>query len=305
MKQAVVGPCRNLHFVFKIADRKSTTTFLRNLGMKDLRHEEFTEGCAAACNGPYSGHWSKTMVGYADEDSSFALELTYNYSVKKYDIGNDFNSITICKTDAFKAAKNMGGQLEGEKTCKVISPDGYKFVVTNMDVSGPNPITEIALNVEDLDRSLLYWNGFLGLPIEASTEEHALLRCGVGQTALKLVHLPLGTKIYHGTGYGRIAFSCPGHQLQQLEADVMAAGYTVHTPYVSLDTPGKATVQVVILQDPDGHEICFVGDEGFKDLSKMDPLAASLLDEGILKDKSDEWEAKRLQREAVMSAKGV
>lgn len=34
-----------------------------------------------------------------------------------------------------------------------------------------------------------------------------------------------------------------------------AAGYTVHTPYVSLDTPGKATVQVVILQDPDGHEV--------------------------------------------------
>jgi hypothetical protein len=44
---------------------------------------------------------------YADEDSSFALELTYNYSVKKYNIGNDFNSITICKKDAFYAAKCM------------------------------------------------------------------------------------------------------------------------------------------------------------------------------------------------------
>lgn len=55
--------------------------------------------------------------------------------------------------------------------------------------------------------------------------------------------------------YGRIAFACPGEQLQQLEADVKAAGYTVHTPYVSLDTPGKATVQVVILQDADGHEV--------------------------------------------------
>lgn len=55
--------------------------------------------------------------------------------------------------------------------------------------------------------------------------------------------------------YGRIAFACAGGTLQQLEADVQAAGFTVHTPYVSLDTPGKATVQVVILQDPDGHEV--------------------------------------------------
>ena len=36
---------------------------------------------------------------------------------------------------------------------------------------------------------------------------------------------------------------------------MLAAGFTVLTPLVSLDTPGKATVQVVILADPDGHEV--------------------------------------------------
>ena len=51
------------------------------------------------------------------------------------------------------------------------------------------------------------------------------------------------------------------------------------TPLVSLDTPGKATVQVVILADPDGHEICFVGDEAFRELSKMDPKGRKLLDD--------------------------
>lgn len=55
--------------------------------------------------------------------------------------------------------------------------------------------------------------------------------------------------------FGRIAFATPGSYLKQLESDILEAGYTVHTPYVSLDTPGKATVQVVILQDPDGHEV--------------------------------------------------
>ena len=45
------------------------------------------------------------MIGYADEDSSFALELTYNYEVKSYTVGNDFNSITIMSKAVFNAAK--------------------------------------------------------------------------------------------------------------------------------------------------------------------------------------------------------
>ena len=47
---------RPLHFVFKIGDRFKTIDFYTNvLGMKVLRHEEFSEGCEAACNGRYSG----------------------------------------------------------------------------------------------------------------------------------------------------------------------------------------------------------------------------------------------------------
>lgn len=43
---------RALHFVFKIGDRQKNAMFFRDiLGMKVLRHEEFKEGCAAACNG--------------------------------------------------------------------------------------------------------------------------------------------------------------------------------------------------------------------------------------------------------------
>lgn len=47
---------RPLHFVFKISSRTKTIEFYRNvLNMKILRHEEFSEGCDAACNGPYDG----------------------------------------------------------------------------------------------------------------------------------------------------------------------------------------------------------------------------------------------------------
>ncbi|GFH14485.1 uncharacterized protein HaLaN_10549 [Haematococcus lacustris] len=177
------------------------------------------------------------MVGYGPEDSQFVLELTYNYEVKEYQQGNDFQHIRL---DSQQAA--------GE----------------------------------------------------------AVLSCGSGQAVLRLRQLQQpGTAVERGTAFGRVAFSTPGHLLQQLEADVKAAGYTVHTPYVSLDTPGKASVQVVILQDPDGHEICFVGEEGFRELSQVDPKADQLLEEAVAADKSAEWLAKRAAREAAMAAKGV
>ena len=54
----------------------------------------------------------------------------------------------------------------------------------------------------------------------------------------------------------------PAADLPGIQAAVVAAGQGgVLKPLVSLDTPGKATVQVVILADPDGYEICYVGDE--------------------------------------------
>ncbi|KAG8122488.1 putative Glyoxalase domain-containing protein [Naja naja] len=42
----------------------------------------------------------------------------------------------------------------------------------------------------------------------------------------------------------------------------------------------------------DGHEICFVGDEAFRELSKVDPNGEKLLDEAMAADKSHEWFAK-------------
>lgn len=39
---------------------------------------------------PYDGKWSKSMVGYGKEDDHFVVELTYNYGVKSYVKGNDF-----------------------------------------------------------------------------------------------------------------------------------------------------------------------------------------------------------------------
>jgi len=56
--------------------------------------------------------------------------------------------------------------------------------------------------------------------------------------------------IDHAEAFGRIAFSCPSSELKGMEEKMKNANTTILTPYVSLDTPGKATVQVVIFADP-------------------------------------------------------
>ena len=68
------------------------------------------------------------------------------------------------------------------------------------------------------------------------------------QTNLRFVTSANG--VDHATAFGRIAFSIPTPDLPPLEAKIKEASLgTVKTPLVVLPTPGKADVQVVILED--------------------------------------------------------
>jgi hypothetical protein len=54
----------------------------------------------------------------------------------------------------------------------------------------------------------------------------------------------------HAKAYGRIAFSCPFEEQPQIDEKIKAMNHKILTPLISLDTPGKATVRVIILADP-------------------------------------------------------
>ncbi|XP_047098946.1 LOW QUALITY PROTEIN: glyoxalase domain-containing protein 4 [Schistocerca piceifrons] len=276
---------RALHFVFKVADRTLTAKFYREvLGMKVLRHEEFTEGCAAACNGPYDNRWSKTMVGYGPEDTHFVVELTYNYNVHSYEKGNDFIGITVRSKEAIERAKAVGWPLEQENGLHVATaPGGYKFFLINdSQPTGRDPVEKVALASSNLSKSIQYWNGILGLKKYNETGTSVLL--GFGDNQAKLELFDIGKPVEHKTAYGRIAFSCPFDEQPKINKKIEETNNTILTPLTSLDTPRKATVRVIILADPDGHEICFVDDEGFRELSKVDPEGEALLDKYIKKD---------------------
>ncbi|CAL1529919.1 unnamed protein product [Lymnaea stagnalis] len=290
---------RALHFVFKVGNRSETAKFYRDvLGMKFLRHEEFEEGCKASCNGPYDGKWSKSMVGYGPEDSHFVIELTYNYGIGSYKLGNDFLSITVHSTTILDKAKALGHQvtLEEDGVSVLTSPDGYKFKIIPKRSHG-DPVKMVSLASSNLKKSMDFWSGLCGMKIFSLNNKSAELGFEHDQCRLELVDI--GEPVDHGTAFGRIAFACPSSELPKLEKTMKDKKQTILTPLVSLDTPGKATVQVVILADPDGHEICFVGDESFRKLSQVDPNADILLDEAMKADKSDEWFAKKGKKKTV------
>jgi len=283
---------RALHWVFKIGHRAQAINFYKNiLGMKVLRHEEFEKGCEASCNGPYDGKWSKTMIGYGPEDNHFVLELTYNYNISNYTLGNDFQGIKIQSSEAIYRAKAAALPLKAEAESgehSIVSPTGYKFIL--VDAPQPkdrDPVLSVGISVSNMKESLAYWSDLLSMDKVKVGEEISSLRFGENQAKLQL-HKISGA-VDHAKAAGRIAFSIPGCKLKDLESKVKSAGNTILTPYITLDTPGKAQVQVVILADPDGQEICFVGDEGFRDLSQVDPKGNELLQEAITNDKSDEW----------------
>ncbi|XP_025405757.1 glyoxalase domain-containing protein 4 [Sipha flava] len=278
---------RALHFVFKVAERTKTIKFYRELlGMKVLRHEEFTQGCEAACNGPYDNRWSKTMVGYGPEDTHFVIELTYNYGVEDYKLGNDFLGITLKSSKVLENAKTLGWPVEVEGSLSyVVAPGGYKFyVIDEPQPVNKDPVVNVMLSSTNLIKSKKFWNEILSLSIFTETE--TFIELGFDEKQAKLKFRDIGEPINHATAYGRIAFSVPTTDLKNFQEKAQNNQYKILTPFVTLDTPGKASVSVVIFADPDGHEICFVGDKEFRELSQFDPDAEKQLDKYIKKDEA-------------------
>ena len=120
---------RILHTMLRVGDMERSVKFYTEvMGMKLLRTSDRPEQ-----------KYSLAFVGYGSENASSVLELTYNYGVDHYDMGNAFGHIAIEVPDAHKmceAVKAKGGvvsraagPVKGGSTviAFVQDPDGYKI----------------------------------------------------------------------------------------------------------------------------------------------------------------------------------
>ena len=120
---------RILHTMLRVTDLARSIAFYQDvLGMRLLRTSE---------NSEYK--YTLAFLGYDDEDKSSVIELTYNWGVESYDLGNAYGHIAIGVDDIYatcEAVRAAGGKVTREPgpvkggntvIAFVEDPDGYKI----------------------------------------------------------------------------------------------------------------------------------------------------------------------------------
>lgn len=120
---------RLLHTMLRVGDLQRSIAFYTNfLGMKLLRTSE---------NPEYK--YSLAFVGYGPETEEAVIELTYNWGVESYDMGNAYGHIALSVDNAAEACERIrqnggnvtreAGPVKGGSTiiAFVEDPDGYKI----------------------------------------------------------------------------------------------------------------------------------------------------------------------------------
>ena len=120
---------RLLHTMLRVGNLEKSLAFYTDvLGMKLLRRADYPDG-----------KFTLAFVGYTDEQLGAVIELTYNWGVESYALGNAFGHLAIEVEDAYQACETIK-QRGGKVVCEagpmqhgttvlafVEDPDGYKI----------------------------------------------------------------------------------------------------------------------------------------------------------------------------------
>ncbi|WP_068677947.1 MULTISPECIES: lactoylglutathione lyase [unclassified Variovorax] len=130
---------RLLHTMLRVGDlQRSIDFYTRVLGMQLLRTSE---------NPEYK--YSLAFVGYEGNPAQAEIELTYNWSTDKYELGTAYGHIALGVPDAYAACEKIRaaggnvtrepGPVKGGSTviAFVTDPDGYKIeLIQRTDEAG-------------------------------------------------------------------------------------------------------------------------------------------------------------------------
>ena len=118
---------RIMHTMLRVGDLdRSIDFYTRVLGMQLLRKSDNTE---------YK--YTLAFVGYGAEQDNAVLELTYNWGVSEYDLGDAYGHIALQVDDIYQAAEAIRdgggvisrepGPVKGGQTVSafVRDPEGY------------------------------------------------------------------------------------------------------------------------------------------------------------------------------------
>ncbi|CAN1838025.1 Probable lactoylglutathione lyase, chloroplastic [Linum perenne] len=258
---------RMLHVVYYVGDLDKTIKFYTEcLGMKLLRQRDIPED-----------RYRNAFLGYGPEESNFAVELTYNYGVDKYDIGSGFGHFGIAVEDVEKAVSLVNaksGKITREpgpanggstKVAFLKDPDGYNFELLERKPA-PEPLCQVMLRVGDLDRSIDFYKKAFGMDLlhkrDNANEKSTVAFMGYGPEDKNVVlglTYNFGISSYEkGNGYQQIAIGTDD-VYKSAEAIRQSDGTIVREP-------GPLPVintKITVCLDPDGWKWVFVDNADF------------------------------------------
>lgn len=257
-----------LHVVYRVGDLKKHDEFYTKcLGMKLLRSRDIPEE-----------KYSNAFYGYGPEDSNFAAELTYNYGVDKYDIGEGFGHFGVVVPDAYKAVeivKANGGKVSREAgpvkggntiIAFVEDPSGYKWEIIQRPDTTPEPFCQVMLRVGDLQRSIKWYEEVMGMTLLRTRDnpeyKYTLAFLGYGpeesNTVLELTYNYGVSEYAKGNAYAQVAISTD--DVYKTAEQMKAAGAKLTREPGPV--PGIGT-KILALLDPDGYKYVMVDNQDF------------------------------------------
>ncbi|KAK4853962.1 hypothetical protein QYF36_016940 [Acer negundo] len=258
---------RMLHVVYRVGDLEKTIKFYTEcLGMKLLRKRDIPEE-----------RYTNAFLGYGPEESHFVVELTYNYGVDKYDIGNGFGHFGIAVEDVAKTVdlvKAKGGKVTREPgpvkggntvIAFIEDPDGYTFELLERGPT-PEPLCQLMLRVGDLDRAINFYKKAFGMELLRKRDnpeyKYTIAMMGYGpedkNTVLELTYNYGVSEYDRGNGYAQIAIGTDD-VYKTAEAIKLCGGKITLEPG---PLPGINT-KITACLDPDGWKSVFVDNIDF------------------------------------------
>ncbi len=120
---------RLLHTMLRVGNLEQSIRFYTEiLEMKLLRQKDYPEG-----------RFTLAFLGYGDESSNTAIELTHNWDTSQYDLGDGFGHLAIEVDDVYQSVekiKQQGGKVIRDAgpmnagstiIAFVEDPDGYQI----------------------------------------------------------------------------------------------------------------------------------------------------------------------------------
>ena len=120
---------RILHTMLRVSDLdKSLKFYIDVLGMQLLRRKDYS-----------SGRFTLAFVGYGTESDNTVIELTHNWDINHYEIGQAFGHIAVGVENIYatcRTIKQAGGRVVREAgpmkhgstiIAFIEDPDGYKI----------------------------------------------------------------------------------------------------------------------------------------------------------------------------------